>query len=109
MSKNKSEEDKVDKPHKNSNHAIGNFVIYGIWVLGRFWKFGKADADRTTKDGTPIRIHQQMAQLYRLGLDAFYRILEEMKNVTTKKAKEKENEYIKEYKRRNSKNPSGNP
>lgn len=109
MSKKKSKDKKEDKPHKNANHAIGNFVIYGIWVLGRFWKFGKADADRTTKDGTPIRIHQQLAQLYRLGLRAFYRIFEEMKNVTTKKAKNKEDEYIKAYKRKHGRNPLGNP
>jgi len=110
MSKKKTESQEEEAtPHKNSNHATGNFVIYGIWVLGQFWKFGKADADRTTKHGIPLRIHQQIAPLIRLGLKVVYRIFERMYNVTTKQAKDKENEYIEEYKRKNGNPPLGNP
>ena len=110
MSKKKTKsKENEKKPHKNSNHAIGNFVIYGIWIFEKFWKFGKADADRTTKDETPLRIHQQVSPLTRMGLKVFYRIFEELKNVTTKKAKDKEDEYVKEYKRKHGKNPPGNP
>lgn len=84
-------------------------MIYEIWVLGKFWKFGKADADRTMKDGTPVRIHQQVSQIFRLGLDVFYQIFERMNNLTTKEAKDKEQEYVNEYKRTNGENLSGNP
>ena len=46
--------------HKNNNEPIGNYCIYAIFIDIKTFKIGKADLDRTDKDGIPLRIKTQI-------------------------------------------------
>jgi len=46
--------------HKNNNESIGNYCIYAIFIDIKTFKIGKADLDRTDKDGIPLRIKTQI-------------------------------------------------
>jgi hypothetical protein len=97
------------KPHKNRNDTLGNFAIYRLFLNAMLYKFGKADADRTTQSsGLPTRIHQQIRKWIALGYDVTFEIIVILKNVTTKQAKTEEQNQIQNYEQENGSTPPGN-
>ena len=100
----------MSEKHKNSNDAKGNFVIYSLSIDDELEKYGKSDADRITKTpfNIPTRIHQQVRKLLGLGKNVSYKILEYLFGVTTKDAKEVEQNYIDDYIKKYGQKPKGN-
>ncbi|TAH19377.1 MAG: RHS repeat-associated core domain-containing protein [Cytophagales bacterium] len=97
--------------HKNSNQAIGNFVIYEIVVYGKTYKIGKADLDRITESsGNPTRLHQQLRKLAEeFGIENIDKnILDELFQVTTELAKEIEKTYLESFYETTGEVPEGN-
>ena len=83
--------------NKNRNEAIGNYAIYQLDLFEELHKIGKADAERITKSsGLPTRIHQQVRKLTKKHGedDVEHAILEVMKNISTKEAKNREEEVL---------------
>ncbi len=97
--------------HKNNNSAIGNFGIYILSIFQELFKFGKSDLDRVTKSSNiPTRIHQQVRKLENeYGKEnVAQRIIEELNDVSTKEAKEREKELLQEYYELTGQIPKGN-
>ncbi len=97
--------------HKNRNDKVGNFVVYAIFLFGRIFKFGKADADKVCKQSQlPVRLHSQLRLFWKLfGTESvFFKIFLTLKNVTVKEAKQAENKLIREYYNKTGIVPPGN-
>jgi hypothetical protein len=97
--------------HKNRNEKIGNFVIYAIFLFGRIFKFGKADADKICKKSRlPLRLHTQLKLFWKLfGTESvFFKIFLILQNVTVKEAKQAEQNLIRDYYNKTGQVPPGN-
>ncbi len=98
-------------PHKNRNDARGNFVIYAIFLYGKLFKFGKADADKISKHSRlPLRLYTQLKLFWKLfGRESvFFKIMLYLKNVTVKEAKIAERRLINDYFKETGEVPLGN-
>lgn len=95
--------------HKNKNDSKGNFSIYKIFLNAVLFKFGKADADRVTESsGLPTRLHQQIRKLTEKGFSVAFEIIVTLFGVTTKEAKNVEDEHIENHKKETAEYPEGN-
>jgi len=95
--------------HKNKNGVKGNFSIYKIFLNAILFKFGKADSDRITESsGLPTRLHQQIRKLVAQGFSVAFEIVTSLFSVTTREAKDVEDEYVENYKKETGKYPAGN-
>lgn len=96
--------------HKNNKDAIGNYCIYAIYIDFKIFKIGKADLDRVTKYGVPVRIHQQISLFRKLfGVKRVgHEILIYLYKKTTQEALEAENDVLKAYKNQTGELPKGN-
>ena len=89
----------TDKVHKNSNDALGDFIIYDIdnyseadgqGDLLEKLKSGKADDGRKNKEGTPVRMRQSEREAQKTYPNAKAKVVQRLGTTTTRKAKETE-------------------
>lgn len=97
--------------HKNKNEAESNFIIYLITIFQEIFKFGKADAKRITRASSkPTRLHQQMRKLQeqygRSNVED--QVIENLDDVTSKEAKEREKAILQQFYDQTGKIPKGN-
>ncbi|MDM8176929.1 RHS repeat-associated core domain-containing protein [Olivibacter sp. 47] len=79
------------KVNKNSNAAEGVFVLYGVKSDNKLLKVGKADAERTTALGDPVRMKASERAAQKAGYpDAKAEVIESLGKTTTGAAKEAE-------------------
>ncbi|MDF7821459.1 hypothetical protein P1X15_27820 [Runella sp. MFBS21] len=77
--------------NKNSNDTIGNFILYEIKAEdGLLLKVGKADANRTTALGDPVRMKHSERKAQKIHPGATAEKVQDLGSVTTKQAKEAE-------------------
>ena len=102
----------------NDDDAVGNFVIYTIYIGNIVHKFGKANKDETHKvvnpytneeEIIPTRIQQQIRKLRReYKLKVSHKIIHQLGYTTTERAKEVEDDYIFGHYYVNKEVPKGN-
>jgi ketosteroid isomerase-like protein len=79
------------KVNKNSNEAVSNFALYEVKDGDELLKVGKADANRTTASGDPVRMKASENEAKKAGyMNARANVVENLGETTTKKAKEAE-------------------
>ncbi|TAF44772.1 MAG: hypothetical protein EAZ64_06015 [Sphingobacteriales bacterium] len=79
------------KINKNSNNAEGNFVLYEVKDGKKILKIGKADADRVTSSGDPVRMKASERAAKKAGYpNAVATVKKPLGKTTTGKAKESE-------------------
>lgn len=99
------------KPNLNSNDATSNFGIYELETPEGLEKVGKADLNRVTKSsGLPTRVHQQVRKLEKVHGkgNVKAKVVENLGETTTAKAKAAENARIKSIVDKTGKVPPGN-
>ncbi|TGE23527.1 DUF6443 domain-containing protein [Hymenobacter metallicola] len=77
--------------NKNSNEAVGNFVLYQVENGDEILKVGKANADDVMKSGAIRRVHTSERLARKAGYtDAKARVVEDLGRTTTGNAKKAE-------------------
>jgi hypothetical protein len=99
----KAATDVVEAPkasvNKNSNDADGNYILYDIHQKpgkqGQLLKVGKADAERTKADGTPVRMSDSQRKARQAGYpEATATVRKDLGKTTTGKAKIQEAQEV---------------
>lgn len=91
------------KINKNATNAESHFMLYEIKDEGAVLKVGKADAERTTSLGDPVRMKASERQAQKVYPNAKAEPVQDLGRTTTGKAKEAEAAKVREHR------ASGNP